>query len=206
MSQFPNLQGDVVFAGNLFSVRRQPVRHADGSESLYDIVDHPDAAAIVAIRKGWGPDQPLLVALVRQSRPAIGKETLELPAGIVRSDEIGLPEQTAARELMEETGWRAGSWQLLVRQYPSAGFSNEAIWIYLANDLEEMQGAVPDPHEILGLEWMPIIQALAYCRDGTIDDGKTITGLYLAADALALHRVHWDKEDGGELWIDSSGS
>jgi ADP-ribose pyrophosphatase len=197
MSHYQSAQDEVVFVGRLFSVRRQKVRHSDGSESLYEIVDHPDAAAVVAIREESAKDQPQqgttsLVALVRQSRPAIGKDTLELPAGIVQSQEIGHPEKTAARELEEETGWRAGSWQFLTAQYPSAGFSNEAIWIYLATDLEEIQGAVPDPQEILELEWVTLRQALAYCRDGSIVDGKTIAGLYLARDALALDRVHRD--------------
>lgn len=192
MSNNPSSQDEVVFVGSLFSVRRQAVRHADGSESLYDIVDHPDAAAVVAIREESARDESeeqgttWLVALVRQYRPAIGTDTLELPAGIVHSQEIGHPEITAARELKEETGWRAGGWQLLTRQYPSAGFSNEAIWIYLATELQEIQGAVPDPHEILGLEWVPLHQAVAYCRDGEIVDGKTIIGLYLASDARAM--------------------
>ena len=191
MSHYQSSQDGVVFVGSLFSVRRQAVRRADGSESLYDIVDHPDAAAIVAIRGESIGDESeelganLLVALVRQSRPAIGKDTLELPAGIVRSEEIGHPEITAARELEEETGWRAGRWQLLTQQYPSPGFTNEAIWIYLASELEEIHGAVPDPHEILGLEWVPLRQALAYCRDGEVVDGKTIIGLYMVLDALA---------------------
>lgn len=182
---------EMLFEGRLFSVKRQLVRHADGSESLYEIVNHPDAAAVVAMREHGGPDHDLtlLVALVRQSRPAIAKETLELPAGIVQGHEIGQPEQTASRELQEETGWRAAKWRLLARQYPSAGFSTEAIWIYLATDLEKIEGAVPDPQEILGLEWMPIGQALALCRDGTIDDGKTIAGLYLASDVLAVDRA-----------------
>jgi ADP-ribose pyrophosphatase len=191
MSHYQSSQDEVVFVGSLFSVRRQAVRHADGSDSLYDIVDHPDAAAVVAIRREPARDESeeqgnnMLVALVRQIRPAIGKDTLELPAGIVHSQEIGHPEITAARELGEETGWRAGSWQLLTQQYPSPGFSSEAIWIYLATELEEIHGAVPDPHEILGLEWVSLRQALAYCRDGKIVDGKTIIGLYLASDVLA---------------------
>ncbi len=185
MSQIPSPHGDVVFQGNLIRVRRQLVRHADGSDSLYEIVDHPDAAAAVAVRDSGAPGERHIVALVRQYRPAINKETLELPAGIVHSDEAGSPHQTAARELEEETGWTAGGWQLLVRQYPSSGFSTESVWIYLATDLREIPGAVPDPHEIAALEWLPLSQALDYCRDGTIDDGKTITGLFLAAEALS---------------------
>jgi ADP-ribose pyrophosphatase len=194
MSQSQSSQSEVVFEGRLFSVRREPVHHADGSVSLYEIVDHPDAAAVVALREPFGAtsDAPgdttlaRMVALVRQVRPAIGKETLELPAGLVKPDEIDHPERTAARELQEETGWQAGKWQLLTRQYPSAGFSTEAIWIYLATDLEEVSGSVPDPHEVLGLDWLPISQALALCRDGTIDDGKTLAGLFLAAYAIGM--------------------
>jgi ADP-ribose pyrophosphatase len=185
-------RGEMVFSGKLFSVRKQPVRHSDGSESLYEIVDHPDAAAIVAIREHSEPDQgtTLLVALVRQQRPAIGKETLELPAGIVDAHETGHPEQTAVRELKEEIGCAAAIWRLLTRQYPSAGFSTEAIYIYLATGLQEISGAMPDPHEIANVKWLPISQALALCRDGTIDDGKTIAGLYLACDVLAETANH----------------
>jgi hypothetical protein len=50
MSHHQSSQDEVVFVGRLFKIRRQPVRHADGTESLYDLVDHPDAAAVVAIR------------------------------------------------------------------------------------------------------------------------------------------------------------
>ncbi len=199
MSQSQSSHSEVVFEGRLFSVRREPIHHADGSVSLYEIVDHPDAAAAVALREPEDaipdiPDTPgnaagtRLVALVRQVRPAIGKETLELPAGLVQPHEVDHPEHTAARELQEETGWKAGKWQLLTRQYPSAGFSTEAIWIYLATDLEEVAGAIPDPHEVLGLDWLPLSQALALCRDGTIDDGKTLAGLFLAADVLGVGR------------------
>lgn len=195
MSQSQSSQSEVVFSGRLFSVRREPVHHADGSESLYEIVDHPDAAAVVALREAAYAVTPetsgnaagrWLVALVRQVRPAIGKETLELPAGIVQPDEVAHPERTAGRELQEETGWKANKWQLLTRQYPSAGFCTEAIWIYLATGLEEVAGAVPDPHELLGLDWLPLSQALALCRDGAIDDGKTLVGLFLAAAALGV--------------------
>ena len=196
MSQSQSSQSEVVFEGRLFSVRREPVHHSDGSVSLYEIADHPDAAAVVALQEplsatpeASGNDAGTrLVALVRQIRPAIGKETLEIPAGLMLPDEVDHPQRAAARELREETGWKAGKWQLLTRQYPSPGFCTEAIWIYLATDLEEIVGAVPDPHEVVGLDWLPLSQALALCRDGTIDDGKTLAGLFLAAAALGVGR------------------
>jgi ADP-ribose pyrophosphatase len=194
MNQSEGPRGEVVFAGKLLTVRREPVHHADGSVSLYEIVDHPDAVAIVALRQEERTDpgessrsgSTWLVALVRQMRPAIGKETLELPAGLVEDDETDQPERTAARELEEETGWRAGKWQFLTRQYPSPGFSTEAISIYLARELQPIVGASLDTHEIIGLEWLPLRRAIELCRDGSIDDGKTLAGLYLAADSLRI--------------------
>jgi ADP-ribose pyrophosphatase len=194
MNQPEGSRGEVVFAGKLLTVRREPVHHADGSVSLYEIVDHPDAVAVVALRQVDGidrgessrPDSTWLVALVRQMRPAIGKETLELPAGLVDDDEGDQPERTAVRELAEETGWGAGKWQLLTRHYPSPGFSTEAIWIYLARELQPIAGASPDSHEITGVEWLSLDRAIALCRDGSIDDGKTIAGLFLAAESLRV--------------------
>ena len=196
MNQSEGSRGEVVFAGKLITVRREPVHHADGSVSLYEIVDHPDAVAVVALRKADNtehgtssqPDSTWEVATVRQMRPAIGKETIELPAGLVEDDEIDQPERTAARELEEETGWRAATWQFLTRHSPSPGFSTEAIWIYLARDLLPIPHASVDSHEITRLEWLPLGRAIELCRDGSIDDGKTIAGLFLAAESLRVER------------------
>jgi ADP-ribose pyrophosphatase len=195
MNQSEGPRGEVVFAGKLLTVRREPVHHGDGSVSLYEIVDHPDAVAVVALRESelasGGDSSPqsdsaLQVALVRQMRPAIGKETLELPAGLVEEDESDQPERTAARELEEETGWRAGTWRFLTRHYPSPGFSTEAIWIYLARELMPIAGASVDAHEIIKVEWLPLRRAIELCRDGSIDDGKTLVGLFLAAESLRV--------------------
>jgi ADP-ribose pyrophosphatase len=173
-----------VFKGHLITVRIQAVPRPDGTVAHYEIVDHPDAVGIVAVREGSeGPE----VALVRQSRPAINVETWEIPAGLVDPNEIGDPKRTAERELLEETGYIAGKMIFLHRHFPSPGFSNEAISIYLATELREAPGSpVPDPFEIDQLEWKAFDDALTMCRDGEIVDGKTVIGLWLARDALAI--------------------
>jgi ADP-ribose pyrophosphatase len=180
----PETQDREVFKGKLITVRIQAVPRPDGSVAHYEMVDHPPAAAIVAVREGTeGPE----VALVRQSRPAINAETWEIPAGLVDQDELGDPRRTAERELLEETGYVAGKMVFLHRHYPSPGFMNEAISVFLATDLHEAPGApAPDPHEIEQLSWKPLEDALTMCRDGEIVDGKTVIGLWLARDALAL--------------------
>lgn len=179
-----DVQDREIYKGKLITVRLQTVPRPDGSVAHYEIVDHPDAVGIVAVREGGeGPE----VALVRQSRPAIDAETWEIPAGLVDPNEIGNPKHTAERELLEETGYVAGKMIFLHRHYPSPGFMNEAISVYLATDLQPAPGApVPDPMEITQLVWKPFEDALMMCRDGEIVDGKTVIGLWLARDALAL--------------------
>lgn len=178
-----------VYKGRLITVRQVPVKRPDGQRAIFDIVLHPDAVAIVAVRyepvrERVAVPEPL-IALVRVDRPAIGKQCLEIPAGLVDADERGHPERTAARELREETGYVAGELTQLTCVYTSPGFTDEAITIYLAKGLEPAPGhPEPDATEIVGLQWMPLGEALNLVRDGTIDDSKSVLGLLLARHAL----------------------
>ena len=180
-------EGTVVYEGKLIRVRKVPVSQPDGRIALYDIVDHPDAVGIVAIRTDLAPEgsnEPW-VALVHQARPAIGKETWEIPAGLVDSGEEHDGQRTAERELLEETGFVAASFEHLHTHYPSPGFMNEAIALYLARGLTVAPGApAPDVNEISALEWKPLREAMRMCVAGEIDDGKTVIGLWLARDVL----------------------
>ncbi|MFI5272234.1 MAG: NUDIX hydrolase [Ktedonobacterales bacterium] len=178
----------MVFKGKLIAVRLVPVRRPDGTRTEYEIVLHPDAVAIVAVRyepsrERTGPEP--LIAFVRLNRPAIGRESLEIPAGLVDPDERDDHQHAAARELREETGYVAAKLSQLTCVYSSAGFTDESITIYLAQGLERAPGnPPPDPHEIVQLEWIPLGAAMNLVRDGTINDSKTVIGLWLARDVL----------------------
>ncbi|MFI5274328.1 MAG: NUDIX hydrolase, partial [Ktedonobacterales bacterium] len=177
-----------VFSGKLIHVRVETLPRADSGTREYEIVEHPDAVAIVAARRVSGGGGGYEVALVRQFRPAVGRDLWELPAGLLESDEQRNPEAAAIRELREETGYAAAEWRVLAREFPSPGFSTEAISIYLATSLSVADGAVADqpanPAEIAAVAWMSLEDALHACQRGEIDDGKTILGLTLAAAAL----------------------
>ena len=128
-------RGQEVFHGDLIAVRVETIPSPTGHAQRYEIVEHPDAVAIVALRDDPSGGEPQ-IALVRQSRPALGRETWELPAGLVRADEREEPQRAAERELREETGSTARTWRQLAREYPSPGFSTEAITIFLATELD----------------------------------------------------------------------
>ena len=121
--------------------------------------------------------------LVRQYRVAAGETLLELPAGTLEIGDDGTTEDPAVaarRELEEETGMRAGSWQFLTRFYTTPGFTSEVMYLYLATDLAPAHGdrLGPDEDERLLLERIPFEAALAAVERGEIVDAKSIVGLF----------------------------
>ncbi|HLJ81184.1 MAG TPA: NUDIX domain-containing protein [Ktedonobacterales bacterium] len=197
-----------IYSGKIVTLRIQTVPQPIGGTTRFEIVEHPDAVAIVAVRyepanaTGGRPH----VALVKQPRPAINRDTWEIPAGLVKPRERAQQQMTAERELREETGYAAGSWRKLTREYPSPGFSTEAITIYLATDLhhaEETPVAAADPAyaEISAIVWKSLDEALAMCASGEIDDGKTVLGLYLARSALNESR---ETTGGNAMYLDQT--
>lgn len=179
-----------VYDGELISVRVKTLAQPHGGTQRFEIVEHPDAVAIVALRDEARDDRNVepLVALVRQERPAIDKSTWELPAGLIRSDERDDPEKAARRELYEETGYHAGIMRLLAREYSSPGFSTEAISVYLAPSVRPSPGqnGPLDPSEIPEVQWLPLSAAQTLATRGEIEDGKTLLGLALTREALSL--------------------
>src|SRR3954454_5515933 len=128
---FERLGGETVYEGKIFTVKKERFRFADdGEEADREIVEHPGAVAVVA------HDGEHLF-LVRQPREAVDEQALlELPAG--KLDEEGEePLATAKRELAEEVGKAAGSWERLSSFYTSPGFAAEEVHLYLATDLRD---------------------------------------------------------------------
>jgi 8-oxo-dGTP pyrophosphatase MutT (NUDIX family) len=168
-SRFERLDARTVFEGRIVDVCEGRFRHEDGEEVTRQWVVHPGAVGIVA-HDGES------VWLVRQPREAIGDPgLLELPAG--KLDEDGeSPLECGVRELAEEIGKAAATWEHLTTYFTSAGFTDEQCHIYLATDLSDEPGQEVageridiEPHPLADLD-----ATIAGCKDA-----KTIIGLQL---------------------------
>ncbi len=171
------LDGSVVFPGKIIRLEHWNVRLPNGSVALREVACHPGASAVVAL------DEENNIILVRQHRIAVGRLTLEIPAGKLDSADED-PFLCAQRELSEETGMVAANWEKLTCLETTPGFCNERIHIYLATGLS--QGDVhPDEDEFVATIRMPLSEAVARVMDGTFRDGKTALAIMMAAAKLA---------------------
>ena len=163
-----------IFQGKVIDVALERARLPSGREVELEVVRHPGGAAAVAV------DDHQRVCLLRQYRYVAGGWLWELPAGKIDPGEG--PGATAERELAEEAGVVAASWDPLGCMHSSPGVFAEVIHLYLARGLSEVDlGHETD--EVIEVHWLPLGDALAWCADGTITDAKTLVGLY-RADAL----------------------
>lgn len=166
------LSNETIFDGKVVHLERWQVRLADGRTAAREVVKHVGAAAVVAL------DNDGCITLVRQHRVAIGQMTWEIPAGkLDHKDED--PFLCAKRELEEETGLRANSWQLLSSVVTTPGFCTERIAIYLARDLSQHEMHT-DADEFLSLARIPLDEAVARVMAGDLFDLKTACGILMA--------------------------
>ena len=153
-----------------FQVVRREQKSADGSVLHKDIILHPGAVVIMP----WIDEEHL--CLIRNVRLAVGETLLELPAGTRERHEPA--EETAKRELLEETGYRCQSIKLLNEFYASPGIINERMFLYSATGLTPGEQQLEQDEQIQTLitRWSDAVQM---AMDGTIRDGKTLVGILL---------------------------
>ncbi len=167
-----------VFEGRIFSVDRLSVGLPDGRDALRDVVRHPGAVAIVALTDDGR------ICLVRQYRTALGRVTVEVPAGKLDPGED--PLECARRELTEETGMEAERMAYLTTIASSVGFCDELIHIYMATGLT-FSASSPDADEFINVDLVDLSELIDAVLDGRIEDSKTVVGA-LICDAVA-HRL-----------------
>ncbi len=175
VAHWPVVSSAELVRGRLVTVRTDKVRMPDNQVAERDVVIHPGAVAVLAL------DDAYQVLLIRQYRHPVGRLLWEIPAGL--RDVAGeAPWATARRELLEEAGYRARDWRVLVDYYTSPGFSTERLRIFLARDLEFVPVAdrdfVPEGEEAdLLPAWLPLEEAVRKVFAGDLHNGVAALGV-----------------------------
>jgi len=162
----PVTQRDMVLRGPIFDVERVTVRMRSGADAVRHIVRHPGAVCVAGIL----PDGQLVS--IRNYRIAVGEWLEEFCAGKLERGEV--PHHAAAREFLEETGYRAGRVEPLGTFYTSPGFADELMHAFVALDLEHVGQRLQDDERIEVLRSAPADFARRIAA-GAIRDGKTIS-------------------------------
>lgn len=166
-----------IYTGKVVTLNVDTVQLPNGVTIDLETIRHPGAAAVVPMKDDG------TVVLIRQFRHAAGGFIYEIPAGKLSPGEE--PLHCAARELEEEVGYRASSFELLSSIFTAPGFADEVIHVYQATGLTKGQQQL-DRDEVLDVIEMPLAEAVGKIADGTIRDAKTIVGLQ--AVYLRTHR------------------
>lgn len=166
--QTPSRQ--IVYQGRKIKLALETALTEDGTPYQRDIILHPGAVAILPL-----VDEEQ-ICLVQNHRPNVGTTLLEIPAGTLEAGEP--PDEAAARELAEETGYRAAHWQKLTEFYPSPGVLSEKTHLYVARQLTAgtMNLEIDEQLQPCLVAWN---DAVRWVKDGTICDAKTIVAVLL---------------------------
>jgi ADP-ribose pyrophosphatase len=160
-----------IFTGRIINVKVDTVKLPDGSTSTREIVNHAGAVAILPVDEdGW-------VWLVQQYRKPLERVLLEIPAGTLEPGEK--PLDCAVRELHEETGLSADSWEPILSYYSAPGFCDEQLHLYLARDLKVGESHT-DRDEFVEVVKMSLEDAYKAIFTGEIIDGKSIIAIQYA--------------------------
>ena len=164
---------EIILKTSKFCVERRISITPQGRSVSREVVVHPGAVVILPILDGNR------IVMVRNFRHSIQRELLELPAGTREPDEE--PIETAARELIEETGYRAGSLSLLACFYTSPGITTELMHAFTAHDLTQVGQNLDSGEEIVP-ESCDLDKVRAMLATSDFEDAKTLAvlGIYFA--------------------------
>ncbi len=183
MTEKPELlKSEVAFSGRLVTVRVDNVRLPTGKETVREVVEHTGSAVILPVTEQGE------ILFVRQYRYPIGQELIELPAGLV--DEGETPLETARRELTEETGHASDEWREIAVSYPSAGYADEVVTIFLATNCRPVEWDA-DPDEGLSIERWSHDQLMEAVMSDPFPFQNAATSI-----AVLWYATHWLAERG----------
>ena len=162
------IAGKRIYEGKILNLEVDEVKLPDGSVSSRECVRHHGGAAVLYVYDGK-------VLLVKQFRYLYGKEIYEIPAGKLEKDEA--PQETAARELREETGYVAGDMVPFLKLYPTPGYTDEIIRVYKADKCRKSEQKLDDG-EFLSVHAVAPEELLEMIACGEVCDSKTVAAAY----------------------------
>lgn len=162
------LSSEEIYKGPVFGVRRDKVLEPNGVRATREVITHPGSVVVLPVL----PDGRIV--LIRQYRHATRSYLWELVAGRIDSGE-GV-RQAAARELIEETGYRARRFRVFLDVFPTPGFLEERMYILLAEGLTAGK-AQPEEDEKIAVKAFTPPRLDNMIRKGELRDAKSIAGL-----------------------------
>jgi ADP-ribose pyrophosphatase len=162
------LRSKIIYQGRVFGVRRDEVLEPTGLRTTREVITHPGSVVVLPVL----PDRRIV--LIRQYRHATRQFLWELVAGRMERGEN--PRRAAGRELIEETGYRAKRFRVLLDVFPTPGFLEERMYILLAEGLT-LGEAEPEEDEKITVKSFTRKELEKMIRNGTLRDAKSIAGL-----------------------------
>lgn len=162
------LQSESILRTPHYEVARDRLRHPQGHEVDYYVIEHPHQAAGVVVA-----DERGRILLVQQWRHPVQKLMWSVPAGGI--DEGETPEQAARRELREETGHAAETFEKLIEFHPNPGTANQTFHVFAASGVRSIGQRLPG--EIHDVRWFERREIESMLDRGELLDGMTLVGL-----------------------------
>ncbi len=168
MGDYKKIRQELMYQGKVVGFYKDILELPNGQVVEWDLVKHPGAAAIIPVL----PDGRII--LVYQYRNALDYKTYEIPAGGIEKGETAL--ECVTREVEEETGYKAGQIDFLIKIITAIGFCDEMIPIFVAKDLVKTAQNL-DPEEEIDLLAVTMDEAVEMILNGQIIDAKSISGI-----------------------------
>jgi len=162
------LNSTSIYEGPVFGLRRDEVIEPSGVRAIREVITHPGSVVVLPVL----PDRRIL--LIQQYRHATRQYLWELVAGRIDAGET--PKTAAARELIEETGYRAKRLRVFMEFFPTPGFLEEKMFLLLAEGLTAGEAEPEEDEKIISRAYKPK-ELEEMIRSGKLRDAKSIAGI-----------------------------
>jgi ADP-ribose pyrophosphatase len=162
------LSSEMIYQGKVFGLRRDEVVEPSGLRATREVITHPGSVVVLPVL----PDGRIV--MIRQYRHATRQYLWELVAGRKEPEET--PKQGAARELLEETGYRAKRYKVFLDVFPTPGFLEERMYLLLAEGLTAGE-AQPEEDEKIEVRPFKLKELKQMIKSGRLRDAKSIGGI-----------------------------